>query len=103
MKKCRITVVKKVQHTELMKKYENPIENACDMQEGQVYIARDLNCPDGLCESAWQSMYPFVLALLCGGRNIYGNWMKNSCSAMVSCNDGFRPVSFYIEAMDEES
>ena len=28
--------------------------------------------------------------------------MKNPRSAMLSCNDGFRPVSFYIEALDEE-
>ncbi len=28
--------------------------------------------------------------------------MKNPKSAMISCNDGFRPVSFLIETMDEE-
>ena len=27
--------------------------------------------------------------------------MTNPMSAMISCNDGFRPVSFYIEAIDE--
>ena len=26
-------------------------------------------------------------------------WMKNPLSAMISCNDGFRPVSFYIEVI----
>ena len=30
-------------------------------------------------------------------------WMKNKKSAMLSCNDGFRPVSFLIEALDEEA
>ena len=29
--------------------------------------------------------------------------MKNKKSAMLSCNDGFRPVSFLIEALDEEA
>ena len=24
-------------------------------------------------------------------------------SAMISCNDGFRPVSFYIETLDENA
>ncbi len=28
---------------------------------------------------------------------------KNPKSAMISCNDGFRPVSFLIETMDEDS
>lgn len=28
---------------------------------------------------------------------------ENPKSAMISCNDGFRPVSFLIETMDEDS
>ena len=28
--------------------------------------------------------------------------MKNPKSAMISCNEGFRPVSFLLEAMEEE-
>ena len=27
---------------------------------------------------------------------------KNPRSAMLSCNDGFRPVSFLVEALDED-
>jgi len=26
--------------------------------------------------------------------------MKNPNSAMISCNDGFRPVSFYLKRME---
>ncbi|MBE6271381.1 MAG: hypothetical protein E7101_10580 [Prevotella ruminicola] len=26
--------------------------------------------------------------------------MKNPMSAMISCNDGFRPFSFYIEVIE---
>ena len=29
--------------------------------------------------------------------------MKNKRSAMISCNDGFRPVSFLIEVVEEEN
>ncbi|MBL7575593.1 TIGR04076 family protein [Peptoniphilus asaccharolyticus DSM 20463] len=102
MNKCRITVVKVTKHKDLMEKYENPIENACDMKEGQVFIANGWEKPDGMCESAWQSMSAFVMTLAHGGKNIYSGWMKNEKSAMISCNDGFRPVSFLIEALDEE-
>ena len=28
--------------------------------------------------------------------------MKNPRSAMLSCNDGFRPVSFLVETLDED-
>ena len=38
-----------------------------------------------------------------GGSNLYNGWMKNEKSAMISCNDGFRPVSFLIEAMEEDA
>ena len=51
--------------------------------------------PEGMCDSAWESMEKFVKELACGGGNFYDGWMPHS--AMISCNDGFRPVSFYIE------
>jgi len=42
-----------------------------------------------------------VVALAHGKGNFYDGWMRNPMSAMISCNDGFRPFSFYIEAIDE--
>ncbi len=56
--------------------------------------------PEGLCDGAWQAMEPFVRSLAAGGGKFYGDWMRDPFSAMVSCNDGFRPVSFYIEVID---
>ena len=93
--------MRKVHHAELSAKYENPIEHACDIKEGQVFILDGVKKPEGMCESAWESMYPFVKELAQGGGNFYDGWMKNPKSAMISCNDGFRPVSFYLEAVDE--
>ncbi|MCF0191989.1 MAG: TIGR04076 family protein [Prevotella sp.] len=101
MKKVKITVVRKVCHNDLMEQYENPIEHACDMQEGQVFIANGWERPKGLCQSAWETMSPFVMTLAHGGGNFYDGWMKNPKSAMISCNDGFRPVSFLIEVIDD--
>lgn len=103
MKKIRITVVKMACHEDLMERYENPMENACDMKLGQVFIANGWEKPEGMCDSAWESMSPFVMTLAHGGENIYDGWMKNPKSAMLSCNDGFRPVSFYIETLEEEA
>lgn len=101
MKKVKITVIRKVHHADLSTQYENPIEHACDMQEGQTFISEDAQKPEGLCESAWGSMQAFVMTLACGGENFYHGCMKNPRSAMISCNDGFRPVSFYIETIEE--
>lgn len=103
MKKCRITVMRTANYTDLSEKYENPIEHACDMREGQVFIANGWERPEGFCLSAWESMSPFVMTLAHGGGDFYDGWMKNKKSAMISCNDGFRPVSFLIEALDEDA
>ncbi len=103
MKKCRITAIKAARYDDLIEKYENPISHACDVREGQTFIANGWEKPEGLCESAWESMSAFVMTLAHGGEDIYDGWMKNPKSAMISCNDGFRPVSFLIEALDEDA
>ena len=102
MKSCKITVIRKASYPDLSALYENPIEHACDMAEGQVFISVNATKPDGLCKSAWESMSHFVTELAKGNGNFYDGWMKNPYSAMISCNDGFRPVSFYIERIEEE-
>lgn len=103
MKKVRITVMRKASYPDLMAQYENPIEHACDVEEGQAFMANGWARPEGLCESAWESMSPFVMTLAHGGEDIYSGWMKNKRAAMISCNDGFRPVSFYLEALEEDA
>jgi len=97
MRKIRITVMRKAQYDDLIEKYENPIEHACDMQEGQVFFCNGWQMPEGFCQSAWDTLSPFVMTLAYGGEDIYDGWMKDKHSAMISCNDGFRPVSFLIE------
>jgi len=103
MKKCRITVMKMARYDDLMAQYENPIKHACDMQLGQVFIANGWEKPEGMCQSAWDSMSAFVMTLAHGGENFYDGWMKDPKSAMISGNDGFRPVSFLIEALEEDA
>ena len=99
MRDVRITVMRMACYRDLMEKYENPIEHACGMQEGMVFVSKNGEKPPEMCESAWISMQPFVFELANGGGNFYDGWMKDSDSAMISCNDGFRPVSFYVEAL----
>ena len=101
MKDVRITAIRKTCYPDLMALYENPIEHACDAAEGMTWISRHGEKPSTLCDSAWESMYPFVSTLAEGGGNFYDGWMKNPHSAMISCNDGFRPVSFLIETLEE--
>ena len=78
MKKLKITVVRKVCHQDLIDKYENPIEHACDMEEGQTFIANGWEKPKGLCESAWQTISPFAMGLVHGATNFYDGWMNTT-------------------------
>lgn len=100
MMDVRITAVRQTVYEDLMAQYENPIEHACDIQIGQVFLSRGGEKPDGFCDSAWDSLRPFVTVLAQGGGNFYDGWMKNPRSAMISCNDGFRPMSFLLETVE---
>ena len=100
MNKVRITAIRQTVYPDLIAQYENPIEHACEVRVGQQWISVDGQRPEGLCPSAWSSMQEFVVALANGGGNFYDGWMQNPHSAMISCNDGFRPVSFYIEVIE---
>jgi len=101
MKKIRIRVMRMARYDDLIAEYENPLEHACDMEVGKEFIAEGWNKPEGFCDSAWETISPFVMALAHGAENFYDGWMKNKKSAMISCNDGFRPVSFLLETIEE--
>ena len=103
MKKVRITVKRIARYDDLIAEYENPMEHACGMEPGQSFVANGWERPAGFCSSAWDTVSPFVMALAHGAGNFYDGWMKNPKSAMISCNDGFRPVSFLLEALEEDA
>lgn len=98
MYKVKITVLKRHIHKDLIDQYEN--EGSCEMKINDVFISIDGKKPDGFCNNAWRSVGPYVLRLANGEDNFFNGWMKNKKSAMVSCDDGFRPVSFYVEVVE---
>ena len=100
MKRVKITVMKMARYDDLIAQFENPIEHACDMCLGQTFYSENGEKPQGMCDSAWESMAYFVKMLAEGGGDFYDGWMRNKHSAMLSCNDGFRPVSFYVEVVE---
>ena len=95
----KITGVKVSRFDDLIAKYENPIQHACSIKEGDVFYSNCGEKPVNLCPEAWKSMKEFVESLANGKGDFFDGWMKNPMSAMISCNDGFRPVSFYIEVI----
>ena len=98
--KVKITAVRITSYPDLMEKYENKIEHTCSIKEGDVFISNYGEKPGNLCSEAWKSMKEFVESLSKGEGNFFDGWMKDPMSAMISCNDGFRPVSFYLEVIE---
>ena len=101
MKKVKITAVRKANYDDLIAKYEKATDFVCKVSEGQEWISENGEKPVGLCDWAWESMGLYVKTLARGGGDFFEGWMTNPNSALISCNDGFRPVSFYIETIEE--
>ena len=97
----RITALRQTEYPELSALYEAPLEAPCEVSVGQSFLSVNAEKPAGLCASAWETLLPFVKALAEGGGNIFDGWMKDPKTALVSCNDGFRPVSFFLQIEKE--
>lgn len=106
MKQVKITVLKTTLDTELAAEYGVDGLGPCPMlKAGQEFYA-DYAKPPGLCDEAWKAIYQYVFALSHGAEDAlfyYGDWIKTPGVAIVSCNDGLRPVIFKLEATDRPS
>ena len=103
MKKVKITILKTTLNEELAREYGAIGIKACPiMKEGDVFMA-DYAKPEGFCDEAWKAIYQYVFALAHGAGNdlfYYGDWIRKPGVAIVSCNDGLRPVIMKLEATD---
>ena len=101
MKKVRITVLRRTVYEDLCEIYENPLENPCEMTVGEIFYSEEGKKPERFCSNAWRCIESYVTELANGKGNFFDGWMKNPYSALVSCDDGFRPVSFLLEAEED--
>lgn len=95
---CTITVMRMAHYDDLVATYELPQTAPCDMQVGQVFATRGIEPPQGFCAAAWRAIAPYVQGLLGQDGVFIEGWMRDKRTAMVSCDDGFRPVTFLVEA-----
>lgn len=104
MKIVKITVLDTSLREDLVKKYGNPQLKPCGvLKAGDVFYATN-TCPKGMCDCAWHTMNQYVFALSSGVKKFYGDdWTNRDGIAVVTCNDGFRPVTFLLEATSEEA
>lgn len=106
MKKVKITILKTTFDKELAHEYGSAGLGPCPMMcAGQVFYA-DYAKPEGFCDEAWKAIYQYVFALAHGaGQDVFyfGDWIRKPGTAIVSCNDGLRPVIMKLEATDMTS
>ena len=103
MKKVKITVMVTTFNKELAKEYAAEGLEACTYNTvGQVFYSNGWQKPEGLCDNAWKSMQEYAMTLAHGGKNFYDGWLKDDKTAMIACNDGFRPVIYKLEATEDE-
>lgn len=103
MKKVKITVLKRELKEDLVAEYGcNDMKPCARLTEGQVFYA-GLDCPPGLCNTAWKCIHQYIFALQNNAESFFfDNWCRTPHTAIACCNDGFRPVYFKIETTDED-
>ena len=94
----RITVLRKLHHTDLMAQYtdpEHPWTMICQaFEEGQQFTVsaeRPWDPPAGFCGWAWADIQKLVLGMARGGPNRF----------VTCCTDGYRPVLFVPDKLSE--
>lgn len=105
MKKVKITILRTTLQKDLAREYGVEGLSVCPlMSEGEIYYA-DYAKPEGFCDEAWKAIYQYVFALAHGVEDVwyYHDWIEKPGVAIVSCNDGLRPVIMKLEATDIES
>ncbi len=104
MKKVKITVLRRSFNEDLAKEYGVTGLQRCEaVKDGQVFYA-GLGKPEGFCDGAWHTIYPYWFALANGAKTFWykDSWVRHEGVAVACCNDGLRPVYFKLEATDED-
>jgi len=112
MNKVKITVIKRLNTQEIHGDADlgctaNVLTPQCPaFEEGQEFIWPSAGetrnaAPDGFrCSGAWEDIYRHITVLAFGGEH---PWMDQPGKYLACCTDGFRPVVFLLERLDDEA
>jgi uncharacterized repeat protein (TIGR04076 family) len=96
--RVRITVLRRSQNVDFLEAYAESVWEPCErLIEGRSFVSKRANIPLGFCSWAWADIQKYVLVLARGG-NFVG---VKPGTFVTCCTDGFRPVFFLIERMDD--
>jgi uncharacterized repeat protein (TIGR04076 family) len=90
----KITVLRRLLNKDLVSLYGESEWTYCErFREGEEFVARGVNMPEGFCSWAWVDIQKYVMTLSRGG-NLLG-FKPGTC--ITCCTDGLRPVIFKLE------
>lgn len=104
MAKVRITVMKKVLHQDLLDEYLAPSArergfSLCSAFEvGDTFVLNGMEYPEGFCHWAWADIQRDVMMVMFGQGF---PWVAPAKTAITCCTDGFRPVTFKVERIED--
>jgi uncharacterized repeat protein (TIGR04076 family) len=103
MKKVKITVVEvtdfnKIHESKDLGCSANIAPQCGKFKAGQVFETDMQSVPEGFCPHAFRDIAHHIIMLGEGGNY---SWMNEKGKALVCCTDGFRPVIFRLERLDD--
>jgi uncharacterized repeat protein (TIGR04076 family) len=105
-KKCKITVLKRIACQDIADEYMGQDYKEMDMmpcpylKEGQEFISDNWGKPpEGFCGWAWADIHKYIIQIMSGGN--FNTYVEKKGVAIACCTDGFRPVVFKIERIEE--
>ena len=103
MAKVKITVVKRLNFNEIHGDSDlgcsAELDPVCDQfSEGQEFVTDMTTVPEGFCPGAFADIFRFISGLRSGANY---PWMNEQGKVLVCCTDGFRPVVFRLERIQD--
>jgi uncharacterized repeat protein (TIGR04076 family) len=104
MKKVKITVVKTLNTREIHRNSDlgcsQDLQPTCPVfAEGEEFIVTH-DIPRRFCQGAWADIFRYIDVVRFGGNF---PWINEEGKYLACCTDGFRPVIFRIERLEEET
>ena len=102
MANCRITVIRRTIHRDLMNEHMDEERGTFDrcqaFEDGQEFFIEGFPLqPAEFCDWAWADIHKDVMAVMFGGNY---PWIRQAGTAITCCTDGLRPVIFKVERLE---
>ncbi len=100
MASVKITVLKRMLNPEIVAEYiaVNAMGPCGLFEDGQEFIQDDWRPPEGFCPWAWSDIHKEIMMVRRGGSQ---SQSMPEGTAIACCTDGFKPVVFKIERIEE--